>query len=248
MTRPKVSFLIIGAQKAGTTALDHYLRQHPEIGMADVKEVHFFDDEDAFAHAPTDHSAYEAHFCGAKRFHGETTPIYLWWKPASERIHRYNPDVKLIAVLRDPVERAFSQWNMEFNRGDETRDFRSAVEAELEQRAIDPGRQHRVFSYLSRGMYAEQIERFHRSFDPRQLLCIKYDDLRDDPLPCLHRIFDHIGVDLRLHSQTLPILNQGAYSAPLDKAQRRALIDVFAEDILRVGSLLDMDVRDWLIA
>ena len=51
---PKVNFLVIGAQKAGTTALDHYLRQHPDIGMADVKEVHYFDDEDVFAHEPTD--------------------------------------------------------------------------------------------------------------------------------------------------------------------------------------------------
>lgn len=245
---PKVNFLVIGAQKAGTTALDHCLRQHPEIGMADEKEVHYFDDEGAFAQEPTDHSAYEAHFSGTNRFHGETTPIYLWWKPACERIHRYNPDMKLIAVLRDPVDRAFSQWNMEFNRGDETRDFGSAIQAELEQRKVDPEQQHRVFSYLSRGFYAEQIERFQQTFDPSQILWVMYQDLRRDPRSQLHRIFDHLGVDPRRHSETVPILNQGAYSAPLDKAQRRALINVFAEDIRRVGSLLDRDVRDWLIA
>ncbi len=246
MTGPKVSFLVIGAQKAGTTALDHQLRLHPDIGMADVKEVHYFDDENIFAREPLDRSAYEAHFPGSRRSHGETTPIYLWWKPACERIHRYNADMKLIAVLRDPVDRAFSQWNMEFNRGDEVRDFRSAIEAEQKQRSADPDQQHRVFSYLSRGFYAEQIERFHRTFDPRQLLCIKYEDLRRDPQTQVHRISDHLGIDRQPSPDIVPILNQGVYSAPLDKAQRRALIDVFAEDISRVGALLDMDVRDWL--
>ena len=248
MTRPKVSFLIIGAQKAGTTALDHYLRRHPDIGMADVKEVHYFDDEDVFAHEPSDHAAYEAHFSGAEPIHGETTPIYLWWKPACERIHRYNPEMKLIAVLRDPMDRAYSQWNMELNRGDEIREFRSAIEAELEQRKIDPDQQHRVFSYLSRGFYAEQIERYQRTFARDQLLWVKYEDLRDDPESQFVRIFDHLGIDRRPVPDIVPILNQGVYSAPLDKALRRALIDVFAEDISRAGALLDMDVRDWLIA
>lgn len=248
MTRPKVSFLIIGAQKAGTTALDHYLRQHPDIGMADVKEVHYFDDEEAFAQEPLDHASYETHFPGTRRVHGETTPIYLWWKPACGRIHRYNPAMKLIAILRDPVDRAYSQWNMEFNRGDETRDFRSAAQAELEQRKVDPDRQHRVFSYLSRGFYAEQIERFQRTFAPHQLLWVKYEDLRRYPKTRLQSICDHLGVDLRPHWETVPLLNQGSYSAPLDNAQRRALIDVFAEDIRRTGSLVDMDVHDWLIA
>lgn len=248
MRAPKVNFLVIGAQKAGTTALDHYLRQHPDIGMADVKEVHYFDDEEVFAHAPKDHAAYEAHFPDAKRFHGETTPIYLWWKPACERIHRYNPRMKLIAVLRDPVERAFSQWNMEFNRGDETRDFRSAIQAELEQRKVDPERQHRVFSYLSRGFYSEQIEHFQQTFDPHQLLFLKFEDLRTDPRAQLTKIFDHIGASPEgLHLAPIE-LNRGTYSAPLDIGPRRELLELFAKDIRKVEELLGWDLADWLRA
>lgn len=242
---PKVNFLVIGAQKAGTTALDHYLRQHPDIGMADGKEVHYFDDEDVFAHEPVDHSAYEAHFSATERLHGETTPIYLWWKPACERIRRYNPDMKLIAVLRDPVDRAFSQWNMEFNRGKETRDFRSAIEAEQEQRKVDPDRQHRVFSYLSRGFYSEQIERFQRTFDPRQLLFIKYEDLRTDPERQLARIFDHIGVSRVPYPFAKIELNSGSYSASLNKATKRELQALFTGDIQKVERLLDWDVKKW---
>ena len=244
---PKVNFLVIGAQKAGTTALDHYLRQHPDIGMADVKEVHYFDDEDVFAHEPTDRAAYEAHFPGTQRLQGETTPIYLWWKPACARIHRYNPDMKLIAVLRDPVDRSFSQWNMEFNRGEETRVFRSAIEAELEQRKIDPDRQHRVFSYLSRGFYSDQIERFQRTFDRHQLLCLKYEDLRDDPLPCLHRIFDHIGAKPASVPFALTDLNKGVYSFPLDNNVRLELRAYFDDDIKKVERLLDWDLEEWKV-
>lgn len=245
MRAPKVNFLVIGAQKAGTTALDHYLRLHPDIGMADVKEVHYFDDEEVFAHEPTDHATYEAHFPDAKRFHGETTPIYLWWTPACERIHRYNPDMKLIAVLRDPVERAFSQWNMEFNRGDESRDFRSSVKAELEQRKIDPDLQHRVFSYLSRGFYAEQIERFQRTFDPHQLLFLKYEDLRADPKAQLTKIFDHIGSSPEAYRFVPTELNTGSYSTALDTDTRRRLQALFNEDIRKVERLLDWDLEEW---
>ncbi len=245
MADPKVSFLVIGAQKAGTTALDHYLRQHPEIGMADVKEVHYFDDEDVFANEPKDHAAYEAHFSGTQRLQGETTPIYLWWKPACKRIHRYNPDMKLIAVLRDPVERAFSQWNMEFNRGDESRDFRSAVQAELDQRKIDPERQHRVYSYLSRGFYAEQLERFRQTFDPRQLLILKYEDLRADPEHQLARIFDHIGASREAYRFAPVAMNTGSYIASLDAETELALQALFAEDMRKVERSLGWDLSSW---
>lgn len=242
---PKVNFLVIGAQKAGTTALDHYLRQHPDIGMADVKEVHYFDDEDVFAQEPIDHASYEAHFPGKQALQGETTPIYLWWKPACERIHRYNPDMKLIAVLRNPVDRAFSHWNMEFNRGNETRDFRSAVQAELQHPKIDPDRQHRVFSYLSRSFYAEQIERFQRTFDPHQLLWVKYEDLRDDPLTCLHRIFDHIGVDAGTIRSKPIELNKGVYASPCPSDMLDRLPTLFASDIERTEQMTGLGLIPW---
>ena len=246
MSEPKVTFLIIGAQKAGSTALDQCLRQHPDIGMAAVKEVHYFDDEERFRNGTNDHTAYEAHFPTGKRFLGEATPIYLWWKPACERIHRYNPAMKLIAVLRDPVERAFSHWNMEFNRGAEVRDFRSSIQAELDRRARVPNEQHRVVSYLGRGFYAEQIERFHRSFDRRQLLCIKYEDLREDPQPQIARIFDHIGA-LPLPDPLLPSqLNKGLYSRSLDMETRQELREIFGPDIRRLERLLGWDLSAWL--
>lgn len=246
MPAPKVGFLVIGAQKAGTTALDHYLRQHPDIGMADVKEVHYFDDEAVFAGKPIDHAGYEAHFPGTKRIHGEVTPIYLYWSTCCERIHHYNPDMKLIAILRDPVDRAYSQWNMEFNRGDEHRDFRTAVEGELERIDDAPEEQHRVFSYLDRGFYSRQIERFLQAFARDQLLFIKYEQLRGDPFSALHRIFDHLGLPKAAVEPEPVELNRGNYPGQCDPAIRRRLNQVFAADVQRTSRLTGLDLSDWL--
>ena len=247
MTAPKVNFLVIGAQKAGTTALDHYLRQHPAIGMAKRKEVHFFDNEDAFAHGKPDYGLYEREFdfSSERTAYGESTPIYLYWEASCERIRAYNPLMKLIAVLRDPVERAYSQWNMEFNRGDEHRDFRTAVFAELELRERKSSSQHRVVSYLGRGFYSEQIERYQRAFDPHQLLWIKYDDLKADPQAQLLRIFDHLLVDTRVFQFTAAELNPTDYRSALEPETARELRALFEPDIRKVEGLLGWDLAPW---
>lgn len=115
--KPLVNFVIIGAQKAGTTALFDYLGEMPGIGLSRTKEVHFFDDETVDWDCP-DYGAYHAQFDpGAAPLIGEATPIYVYWPRALERIRAYNPDMRLILMLRDPVERAWSHWRMEFARG-----------------------------------------------------------------------------------------------------------------------------------
>jgi hypothetical protein len=115
----KVAFVIAGTQKGGTTALASYLYEHPEIGMPTVKEVHFFDTEDHFASAEVDYAKYHAYFDPAvrKRLLGDATPIYMYWDAAPPRIWQYNPAMKLILLLRNPITRAYSQWNMERERG-----------------------------------------------------------------------------------------------------------------------------------
>jgi hypothetical protein len=246
MKAPKVNFLVIGTQKSGTTALDHYLRQHRDIGMADVKEVHYFDDEDAFARKPEDHAAYEAHFPGSEHLHGETTPIYLWWRPARERIHRYNPAMKLIAVLRDPAERAFSHWNMEVNRGDESRDFMTCLREEREGRAKGGQAQDRVRSYADRGFYAEQIERFLGFFPKEQLLFLRYEDFRDHPAGVMAEVHSFLGVDRHPRPLDRIELNKGSYRTAMTAEQRQVLLDMLRDDIGRTEKLLGWDLSGWL--
>jgi len=107
----KISFVVGGAQKGGTTALDAYLRKHPFALMAKQKEVHFFDDESYFHKAEVDYAPYHASFDlkHTAQIIGEATPIYMYWYAAPRRIWEYNPAMKWILILRNPIERALSR-------------------------------------------------------------------------------------------------------------------------------------------
>ncbi len=104
----KVSFLVVGAQKAGTTTLYSHLAGHPPLFMSRRKELHFFDsDEHDWEHP--DYTGFEAHFADASpgQICGEVTPIYMFRRRFLERIRRYNPHIRLVAILRNPISRAF---------------------------------------------------------------------------------------------------------------------------------------------
>ena len=148
-----IGFIICGTQKGGTTALDYYLRFHEEVCMAKKKEVHFFDNDDYFKRKKIKYQDYHKFFNPSKnhKIIGEATPIYMFWENAMERIYDYNPDMKLIAILRNPIDRAFSNWNMEKQRKRETRTFLDSIKYEIEN--IDNIKQSRTFSYLQRGFY-----------------------------------------------------------------------------------------------
>jgi hypothetical protein len=179
---PRVNFLIAGVQKGGTTALFDYLGDYPDIALSDVKEVHFFDDTTRDWAAP-DVTAYHAHFPPPDgRPTGEATPIYSYWPGSLERIAAYNPAMKLIVVLRDPVQRAWSHWRMEHARGAEPHPFAWCIR-EGRQRLFDaePWGHQRDISYVERGFYGEQIERLLRLFPDRQLKVTTAEALRADP-------------------------------------------------------------------
>jgi hypothetical protein len=169
-------------QKGGTTALYDYLAAFPDVALSDEKEVHFFDDE-SLDWAQPDYGAYHARFPAADgRPCGEATPIYLYWRSALERICAYNPAMRLVVTLRDPVERAWSHWKMEYARGAERRPFAWCIR-EGRQRLFEaePWGWHREFSYVERGFYAEQLEHLFGLFPRAQALVLKAEDLRRDP-------------------------------------------------------------------
>lgn len=193
--QPLVNFIVAGVQKAGTTALYDYLADNPAIGLSKVKEVHFFDDETVDWSAP-DYGPYHAQFdTNGPAIRGEATPIYLYWPGSLERIAAYNPHVQLIVMLRDPVERAWSHWRMEFSRGAETQPFSWCIR-EGRQRLFDaePWGVHREFSYVERGFYGEQIERLFSIFRREQVLILRANDLRDDPTDALARVNGFLGL------------------------------------------------------
>ncbi|HXS47682.1 MAG TPA: sulfotransferase domain-containing protein, partial [Solirubrobacterales bacterium] len=167
--RPLPDFLIIGAQKGGTTSLHAYLSEHRRVSPSSTKEVHFFD------HAyDRGLGWYRAHFQRSAKaplsLSGEATPYYLFHPLVPARVAETLPESRLIVILRDPVDRAFSHHNHELALGFEDLPFEEAIEREPErlegeqERILeDPGYRsfaHQHHSYVSRGRYAEQLERW----------------------------------------------------------------------------------------
>lgn len=196
MTR-KVDFVVIGAQKAGTTALFDHLSDDARLNLSTVKETHFFDNESVDWAAP-DYGPYHAYFDGEHSGpKGEATPIYIFWPDSLERLKAYNPAARLILMLRDPVRRAFSHWQMEYARGVETLSFAQAIRegrARLDGTpANHPDR--RVLTYVERGFYGRQVKRLLELFPRDQLLVLRADDLRRNPTAALARVYGLIGMD-----------------------------------------------------
>lgn len=246
----KIDFLVLGAQKAGTSALNSQLGRHPSVGLGRTKELHFFDNEDLFKKgSPSSYSAFHKQFdfdSGASIF-GETTPIYLYWPAAPARIWKYNKDIKLIALLRNPTERAFSHWSMEKARGKDTLSFSEAIRKERERckgALPDP---HRVFSYVDRGFYAEQVRRYQRFFSEDQLCFLPYEDLRKAPDKTMRSIFSFLGVDPDAYRFEPQIVNKTTYQETLKPSDREFLIEVFRNDIKELERLLGWDCSNWLI-
>jgi hypothetical protein len=243
----RVDFVVGGTMKGGTSALDAFLARHPEIRMASGKETHFFDTDDHFSPGVRpDYDLYHRHFAPGPdtRLLGDATPIYLFWEPAPARVMAYNPSMKWVLLLRQPVERAYSHWNMLRQNGQESLDFADAVAQEPSRRAALSG-QDRVFSYLDRGFYARQLHRLLRVVPRRQVLVLRSEELRRDHHATLGRIFAFLGVDRGVEIEPMAI-HQRSYEAPLPAELKRELTAHFIDDIRDLESMLGWDLSDWL--
>ncbi|MBN2165216.1 MAG: sulfotransferase domain-containing protein [Marinilabiliaceae bacterium] len=243
----KLDFLVVGVQKSGTSALDYYLRQHPEIGMAKKKEVHFFDDDNNFKKPLYIYSDYHKQFdfSSGKKVYGEVTPSYIYIEPCCRRIWEYNKRIKIIAILRNPVERAFSHWNMQLDRGVETESFFFSIKNEMNRLKKSLPLQNKEFSYVDRGLYAGQIRRYLRFFTDHQLMFVKYEDFQENQEENLNRIFKFLGVNEKLFSYKKEIIHFRDYSHTIALEERNFLNDVFYNDIKEVERLLNWNCKDW---
>ena len=210
--RPRLACMIAGAQKCGTTALAQFLDRHPEIGMSSLKEVHLFDaPEYSPDWTPTQiDERYRPHFAHC-RFHGRTgetvlgeaTPVYLFFPDVAAELKRYNPELKLIVLLRDPVARAISHYYMERGRGSERRGLWLALLLEplRLRRCRDPRHPesaHRVHSYRARGLYSRQLQNLYRSFDRERVLVLRGEDLLQNHDAVMGRVFVFLGVSRKV--------------------------------------------------
>jgi hypothetical protein len=251
MLRPKrrkigrLDFILAGAQKSGTTALHYFLSRHPKITMGDQQEIHFFDNDALFVSAP-DYEQLHKHYplIAPSTIAGDCTPSYIYHQPAIDRIWKYNPKIKLLIILRNPVDRAFAHWNMQRFRGREPLDFFDAVREEKTRIAGAPPGEARRFAYVDRGFYAQQLARVFEFFPPKQVKVVKFEDFRDKQRETLGSIFSFL--DLKpLRSVRSKDRNIVPYERAMNWEEKVFLYNLFAEDIKKVELLLGWDCSDW---
>ena len=240
-------FVIVGTQRGGTTSLHAYLSAHPRVETPATKELHFITDR--FERGL---DWYLGHFPAElppETLTGEATPYALFHPLAPQRLREFAPAARLIALLRNPVDRAYSHYLLERSRGDETLDFAAALDAEAERLdgeearlARDPAyvsAPHKHASYVSRGDYARQLESWFDVFPREQILVIRSEDLYERSLETFARVARFLGLspDVRI-----PLTAHNRTSGPpLDAAIRRRLSQHFAPMNARLADLLGWD-------
>jgi hypothetical protein len=243
----ELDFLVIGTQKGGTSALDIFLRQHPEVGMANKKELHFFDNENIFSKKKIiNYKKLHKHFnfSNNKKVYGEITPSYMYWEQSIQRIWNYNKKIKLIVILRNPISRAFSHWNMEVDRKKETDDFEYCIRNESIKASENLPFQHKVYSYVDRGFYSKQIIRIFQYFKKTQILFIKYEDFKYSPQSTLLKVFDFLNINNQIKIQ-LTEVHKRKYQRKISEVEKNILYEIYKKDIIKTEKLLNWDCSDW---
>lgn len=233
--RLRPSFIIIGAQKAGTTSLYEYLLRHPQVSPAYHKEIHYFD-----VNFEKSERWYRAHFPihrpnltgRPKALAGEATPYYLFHPSAPQRMATLYPNIKLICLLRDPVDRAYSHYTHNKRKGREKRSFEEAIKDEHQwleketKRLVDDSNyysaMHHHFAYLARGVYIEQIKRWHQCFDQSNILIIESGEFYLDPNKMLTEVCLFLGLS-EMGKNSFEVHNKQQYSSLLSDQSRTHL-------------------------
>ena len=250
------NFFIIGAARSGTTSLYHYLGQHPDVFMSPVKEPRYFamdgvraatessGEELVWSGTITSREEYEALFLGVKdeTAVGEASVLYLWSERAAEAIRNQVPEAKLIVSLRNPVDRAFSNFRHNRRLGFEAND---SFEAALADDAV-----RHYSAYVENGMYAFLLGRYFARFRRDQISVQLYDDLCIDSAAVVRRLLRFLGVDDRVALRTEEVANASAREPDrdenVDPAIRARLAKVYRDELMRLEELIDRDLGRWM--
>ncbi|MEO8954889.1 MAG: sulfotransferase domain-containing protein [Ktedonobacteraceae bacterium] len=254
-------FLVIGTQRGGTTSLFHYLEEHPYIQAAVNKDLHFFDRKynKGLAwyrgHFPTRIEQYYAQRIRGHAFlTGEASPSYLFHPYAAKRVAQAIPHVKLIALLRNPVSRAYSQYHHAVELGHETLSFAEAIKDEEERTAReqekirqDPHYYSEEFkhrSYLTKGIYVDQLLMWMTLFPREQFLILKSEDFYADSAATFKKVLTFLNlpaVELEQEKQAYKQYNNNIYSSKMEPAMRKRLVEYFKPHNARLYEFLGVD-------
>lgn len=248
-----IGFAIVGVQKAGTTTLYSMLSEHPQVAAGPQKEIRFFIEPRDWA--DPDYSTYRRPVKrSSPTIAGDATPAYLFFPGAIERMHHYDPDLRLLASFRDPLERAFSQWSMERSRHARYPDLPEAIERwgddDLPASYPAGARPSRMLkgSPFVRGLYGAQLERA-LAFYPRECwLLVEFRRLLAEPHAVLDAATDHLGLPRftsypsMQHWMASPTANPGGRppAAAIEKLVRR-----YADDLALFERLSGLDLSGW---
>jgi len=251
-------FIIIGAQKGGTTSLYKHLTEHPKIIRTLRKEIHFFDNN--FSKGL---SWYQSHFkqnplffiiLRKKKFKdsitGEASPYYIFHPHAPSRISKIIPNVKLIAMLRNPVDRAFSHYNHMVHDGHEHLSFEDAIKEEpkrlrgeiekmLENETYNSFN-HQYLSYVQRGIYIDQLERWIKKFPKEQILILSSEDFFSNTTKICNDVFSFLNLP-NYNINKIKTYNKGTYKS-MKKNTRKELIEFFEPYNEKLYSFLNKDL------
>lgn len=250
MGRRMLDFTIAGTQKGGTTTLASLMRLHPGVEMARVKETHFFDNESMDWGRP-DYTKLDGYFgVDDGRLRGEATPITLYWRPAVRRLHAYNPNVRIVLLLRDPVERAYSGWRHVFRTRRDPLLFPEAIR-EGRRRVVDNAETEgleRLHSYVERSMYGAQVDHLLSYFPRASVHCEITEEFADDQAAALDRIAAFLGLDP--FPGGIPIVHanrddQTDYPSDLTAEDARYLFDILEPDVAAIERLIGRALPRW---
>ena len=287
MTLP--NFLVVGANRAGTTAMHSFLAEHPDIYMSGLKEPSFFAlfgqrpdatlRDSAFFSNQMVHTleAYEALFseAGGHKAIGESSTAYLPHPHVPTRIKSHLPAVRVIAILRDPADRAFSNYSLYRQLGlERANTFRKSLVPPPAWTHDPNGFGDR---YVSRGFYASAVQRYHETFGRERVRIYLYEDWTTRPRDVLKDVFRFLEIDDSFVPDVSPRLNEASRSPLLASvlhrlgppnakgdpprfvgflrrlnrrqllpADRRMLVDVYREDVIALQTLIDRDLSAWL--
>jgi len=252
------NLITIGTSRGGTESLYHYIRHHPSVAVSSKREIYFFGKD---PHYDVGLNWYRTFFPTSiyKKFFNKThknnliiyegTTDYLFQPKSPERILKTLPNVKFIVMLRNPVERAYSQFYHNIDDGFEDLDsFEEAIKLEPKrmEKLSNDGLEHSIYNhhaYLKRGIYAYQLENWFKIFPREKFLIMKTEDLKKDPQKIVNKIYDFVDLP---HLKIQECLNRNIahYPKPINSDTRKELIDYFKPHNEKLYKLLNTNF-DW---
>lgn len=247
-------FIIIGCQKCATTSLYDYICEHPNVYSATEKEIHFFDSNYNIglvwykSFFPTVFTKYIKSRSG-KFVTGEASPMYIFNTIVPKRMSKILPKIKLIVILRNPVDRTYSHYNMQRRHNYESLSFEDAIKQEEErikgEREKEMADENYVsinlrdFSYLSRGIYADQLKVWLNYFPRNQFLVLKTEDLEQNPQREMEKIFEFLELP-KYHLTNIEKTNVGEYEK-MNETTKEMLIEYFKPHNERLSKLVGLN-------